>query len=38
MRLDLAYQQVLMFRNGKNGQFNVVYRRHDGHIGWIDPG
>jgi ribosomal subunit interface protein len=38
MRLDLAYQQVLMFRNGKNGQFNVVYRRTDGHIGWIDPG
>jgi ribosomal subunit interface protein len=38
MRLDLAYQQVLMFRNGKNGQFNVVYRRNDGHIGWIDPG
>jgi len=38
MRMDLAYQQVLMFRNGKNGQFNVVYRRADGHIGWIDPG
>jgi hypothetical protein len=19
------------------GQFNVVYRRQDGHIGWIDP-
>jgi ribosomal subunit interface protein len=38
MRLDLAYQQVLMFKNCKNGAFNVVYRRPDGHIGWIDPG
>ncbi len=38
MRLDLSYQQVLMFRNGKNGQLNVVYRRTDGHVGWIDPG
>src|SRR6202051_4097166 len=38
MRLDLAVQQVLMFRNFKNGQLNVVYRRRDGHVGWIDPG
>jgi hypothetical protein len=38
MRMDLAFQQVLMFRNSKNGAFNVVYRRTDGHIGWIDPG
>jgi ribosomal subunit interface protein len=38
MRMDLAYQHVLMFRNVKNGAFNVVYRRSDGHIGWIDPG
>jgi ribosomal subunit interface protein len=37
MRLDLAYQQVMMFRNSKNGHLNVVYRRTDGHIGWIDP-
>jgi ribosomal subunit interface protein len=38
MRMDLAFQHVLMFRNKKNGQFNVVYRRPDGHVGWIDPG
>jgi ribosomal subunit interface protein len=38
MRMDLAYQQVMMFRNCKNGQLNVVYRRQDGHVGWIDPG
>ena len=37
MRLDLAYQQIMMFRNKKSGQLNVVYRRTDGHIGWIDP-
>ncbi len=37
MRMDLADQQVLMFRNSANGELNVVYRRSDGHIGWIDP-
>jgi ribosomal subunit interface protein len=37
MRLDLAYQQLLMFRNKKSGELNVIYRRSDGHIGWIDP-
>jgi ribosomal subunit interface protein len=37
MRMDLADQPVLMFRNSANGQLNVVYRRSDGHIGWIDP-
>ncbi len=37
-RLDLGQKQVLMFRNRANGQFNVVYRRADAAIGWIDPG
>jgi ribosomal subunit interface protein len=37
MRMDLADQQVLMFRNSTTGELNVVYRRTDGHIGWIDP-
>ncbi len=37
MRLDLADHQVLMFHNGTTGELNVVYRRTDGHIGWIDP-
>lgn len=37
MRMDLADQTAYMFRNAKNGQLNVIYRRHDGHIGWIDP-
>ncbi len=37
MQLDLADQQVMMFHNTTTGQLNVVYRRADGHIGWIDP-
>ena len=37
MRLDLADQQVLMFHNSTTKELNVVYRRTDGHIGWIDP-
>ena len=37
MRMDLADQPVVMFRNSVSGQFNVVYRRQDGHVGWIDP-
>ncbi len=37
MRLDLADAPVIMFRSRANGAFNVVYRRSDGNIGWIDP-
>ena len=37
MRLDLAFQQVLMFRNSASSELNVIYRRPDGNIGWIDP-
>ncbi|MCQ4158868.1 ribosome-associated translation inhibitor RaiA [Roseomonas sp. GC11] len=37
MRLDLGQVPVVMFRNRGSGQLNVVYRRPDGHIGWIDP-
>ncbi len=37
MRLDLAELQTLMFRNLTHGGLNVVYRRTDGNIGWIDP-
>ncbi len=38
MRLDLADQTLLMFRNSTSGEINVVYRRGDGNIGWLDPG
>lgn len=37
MRMDLGDLPVLMFRNRAHGQFNVVYRRKDGTVGWIDP-
>ena len=37
MKMDLADVAILMFRNAGNGQFNVVHRRTDGHVGWIDP-
>ena len=38
MRMDLADQPVMMFRNSATSELNVVYRRADGNIGWIDPG
>lgn len=37
MRMDLADVPAMMFRNRANGGLNVVYRRPDGNIGWIDP-
>ena len=37
MRLELAELPVLMFRNSGNGRYNVVYRRTDGNVGWLDP-
>jgi len=37
LQLDLTDQPALLFRNAAHGGFNVVYRRPDGNIGWIDP-
>jgi ribosomal subunit interface protein len=37
MAMDLAEARVVVFRNAAHGGINVVYRRGDGHIGWIDP-
>ena len=37
MRMDLADAPVQMFHNSAHGGLNVVYRRADGNIGWIDP-
>jgi len=37
MRLDLADLPVLLFRNSAHGTLNLVYRRRDGNVGWIDP-
>ena len=37
MQLELGSQRMLVFRNEGHGGVNVVYRRDDGNIGWIDP-
>jgi ribosomal subunit interface protein len=37
MRLDLADSGALMFVNRAHGGLNMVYRRSDGNIGWVDP-
>lgn len=38
MQMELAHVPLLVFRNEKGGgAINVVYRRDDGNIGWIDP-
>ena len=36
MELDLSDLPVVLFRNAGNGHLNVVYRRTDGHVGWMD--
>ncbi|MEX0282752.1 MAG: ribosome-associated translation inhibitor RaiA [Arenibacterium sp.] len=38
MQMELAGAPVLVFRNETKNGLNVVYRRDDGNIGWIDPG
>ena len=37
MQMELASAPVLVFKNDKGGGVNVVYRREDGNVGWIDP-
>ncbi len=37
MKMDLADLPALMFFNSANGRINVVYRRVDGNISWVDP-
>lgn len=37
MQMELAGAPVLVFRNETKDGLNVVYRREDGNIGWIDP-
>lgn len=38
LQLDLQDTPVYVFRNAGSGDVNLVYRRPDGNIGWIDPG
>jgi ribosomal subunit interface protein len=37
MELDMTGAAVVVFRHAGHGRVNLVYRRADGHIGWIDP-
>lgn len=37
MLMDLRNTSALMFRNSATGEFNMVYRREDGNIGWVEP-
>ncbi len=37
MRMDLAELPAMMFRNKAHGGLNMIYRRPDGNIGWVDP-
>ncbi len=37
MQLDLSESPAFLFRNAAHGGLNLVYRRPDGNIGWVDP-
>ena len=37
MRLELSDAPALMFKNSAHGGLNMIYRRKDGHVGWVDP-
>jgi len=37
MELDLTGAAVMVFQHGGSGRVNVIYRRTDGNVGWVDP-
>ena len=37
MELDLTGVACLVFQHGSSGRVNIIYRRPDGNVGWIDP-
>lgn len=37
MRMDLSNEPIQLFRSSKHGGINVVYKRSDGNISWVDP-
>lgn len=37
MLMDLRNTNALLFKNSASGQFNMIYRREDGTIGWVEP-
>jgi hypothetical protein len=37
MELDMVDAPVVVFRNAGDDGINIVYKRKDGHIGWVNP-
>ncbi len=37
MELDLTGAPVMVFQHGGSGRVNIIYRRADGNVGWVDP-
>jgi ribosomal subunit interface protein len=37
MLMDLRNTTALMFKNSATGEFNMIYRREDGNVGWVEP-
>ena len=37
MELDLTGAACIVFQHGSSGRVNIIYRRSDGNIGWVDP-
>src|SRR6476646_6353837 len=37
MLMDLRNTNALLFKNGGTGELNMIYRREDGNIGWVEP-
>lgn len=37
MLMDFSSTPAMLFRNSQTGSLNMVYRRPDGHIGWVEP-
>jgi len=37
LQMEIGEEPILMFRNERNNEIGVVYRRDDGNVGWIEP-
>jgi hypothetical protein len=37
MELDLTGATCIVFQHGSSGRLNIIYRRGDGNVGWVDP-
>jgi hypothetical protein len=36
MELDLTGAPCIVFQHGSSGRVNIIYRRADGNVGWVD--